>query len=386
MSSSYLTVSAGTISMKTVTRRGASGPIATPCHGCDLNNRSSAGGLDIRHDYIAGLRQPRGSASERMGGMTSAAGRRVHVLAASAGVESVEELVPALHAAGSLVSEHVLAPAALAATEDPERLRAELALVAAAVRAAEADGGTLLLADERGALAVPERMRMLLDEQQLGWDEAWARTGASLVARFAVPRSEPSRPFWTVAFLETEQPRLLEILFEINRRHLDAVEAAWPGDVGRRRRLSLFRESAPAAAAPRPARPRRVRSQLSSRRPGKARPARSSPTSRCCAARPSTRGRTAVFARRFVVDANPPLAELLSETLVGSWASDAWRFEELETLAFDAPFRAAFRAARRANRERLGAPAALGRRRRARSRLARGRAARRLRRRTSGRC
>ncbi len=285
--------------------------------------------------------------------MTST-GRRVHVLAASAGVESLEELAPALRAAGSLVTEHVLAPSWVGATEDPVRLRAELTLVTSAVRAAEADGGTLLLADERGAIAIPERMRILLDEQGLGWDEAWARTGASLVARYGSPRSEPSRPYWTVAHLEREVPRLLEILYEINRRHLDAVEAAWPGDGGRRRRLSLFRESAP----------RRLRlGQLAIVACGRAMIATpwDGPAGEILSDFGVLRGAalaggsTAVFARRFVVDANPKLAELLAQTLGSSWASDPQRFAELETLAFDPAFRTALRAVRRANRERLGA-------------------------------
>src|SRR5262245_29385420 len=282
------------------------------------------------------------------------AGRKVHLVAASAGVEALPELVPALRAGGSEVTEHVLAPSWVGATEDPVRLRAELTLATSAVRAAEADGGTLLLADERGAIAISELMRILLDERQLGWDEAWARAGASLVARYGSPRSEPSRPYWTIAHLEREQPRLLEILYEINRRHLDAVEAAWPGDGGRRRRLSLFRESTP----------RRLRlGQLAIVACGRTTIAApwDGPAGEILADFGVLRGTalandsTAVFARRFVVDGNPELAGLLEQKLGSSWASDPKRFAELETLAFEPGFRTAFRAVRRANRERLGA-------------------------------
>jgi starch phosphorylase len=280
--------------------------------------------------------------------------RKVHLLAASAGVEALPELVPALRAAGSEVTEHVLAPSWVGATEDPVRLRAELTLATSAARAAEADGGTLLLADERGAIAIPEWMRILLDEQHVGWDEAWARTGASLVARYGSPRSEPSRPYWTIAHLEREQPRLLEILYEINRRHLDAVEAAWPGDGARRRRLSLFRESTP----------RRLRlGQLAIVACGRTTIAApwDGPAGEILAEFGVLRGAaladdsTAVFARRFVVDANPGLAELLARKLGSAWATDPARFAQLETLAFEAAFRSDFRAVRRANRERLGA-------------------------------
>jgi glycogen phosphorylase len=284
--------------------------------------------------------------------MTSAGTRTVHVLAANAGFESLAELVPALRAGGHVVVEHVLAPTPRDATLDPERLREELALAAGALRDAQADGATLLLADERGAIAVAEGLRVLLDEQKLGWDEAWSRSAALLEARFASPRSEPSRPFWSVPYLEREHPRLLEILFEINRRHLDAVEAAWPGDGGRRRRLSLFRESEP----------RRLRlGQLALVACGRALVAApwDGPAGEILADFSVLRGEalgsgpTAVYARRFVVEANAGLAELLEDRLGPSWASEPPRFAELETLAFDPPFRAAFGAMRRANRARL---------------------------------
>ena len=284
--------------------------------------------------------------------MTSAAGRKLHVVAAGRGVETAAELAPALTAGGSQVSEHLLPPVPQDAWDDPARLRAELELVRGALAAAEADASPLLLADERGAIAIPERMRVLLDDRHLGWDEAWATTSASLAARFAAPASEPSCPYWTVAFLESEQPRLLEILYEINRRHLDAVESAWPGDSGRRRRLSLFRESEP----------RRLRlGQLALVGCSRAllAPPWEGPAAEILADFSVLRGAalgssaTPVYARRFVVDANPRLAELLAEWLSASWASDPRRFQELETLAFDAPFRSAFRAVRRANRERL---------------------------------
>ncbi len=284
--------------------------------------------------------------------MPSAGTRAVHVLAANAGFESLAELVPALRAGGVVVVEHVLAPTPLDAVEDPSRLREEFALAAGALRDAEADGATLLLADERGSIAVAERMRVLLDEQQLAWDEAWSRTTALIAARFASPRSEPSRPFWSVPYLEREHPRLLEILYEINRRHLEAVEAAWPGDGGRRRRLSLIRESEP----------RRLRlGQLALVACGRVLVAVpwDGPAGEILADFEVLRGAalapgaTPVYARRFLVEANPSLAELLEQRLGPSWASDPQRFEELETLAFDPPFRAAFGVARRANRLRL---------------------------------
>jgi glycogen phosphorylase len=278
--------------------------------------------------------------------------RDVHVVAAEAGFDRVDELLPALRAAGHPAHAHVAPP--VAGTAGQGRLREELLLAKEAVRAALCDGGTLLLADERGALAVPEMLRALLDEQGLGWDEAWERTRAATACRFGSPKTEPRRPFWHVAFLEAEEPRLLEILFEINRRHLDEVEARWPGDDERRRRLSLFREGEGRRLRPGPL------AIVGSSRADVATPWEG-PAAETLADLAVLRGKalrarpTPVFARRWLAEGNPALAGLLRLTLGDGWDADPSAFERLESLAFDPAFRGAFRAARRASRERLAA-------------------------------
>ena len=278
----------------------------------------------------------------------------VHVLAAEAGSERAIELALALRADGRTVREHVLPPAVASGAADAERLRQEVALVEGAVAAGLADGGTLLLSDERVALAVPEAMRVLLDERGLGWDEAWARTRSATVCRFGSPKSEPRRPFWLVSFLEHERPRLLDLLYEINRRHLDEVEARWPGDEARRRRLSLVREGEARRLRPGPL------AVVGSAHADVATPWEG-PAAETLADLAVLRGKalrsrpTPVFARRWLAEGNPVLVELLALTLGERWADDPAAFGRLETLAFDPAFRGAFRAVRRTNRERLGA-------------------------------
>jgi starch phosphorylase len=279
--------------------------------------------------------------------------RALHVVAMEAGSERAGELVPAARRAGRRVHAHVLR-APLAGEPDADRLREERRLVRTAVRAALEDGGVLLLADERGALAIPEAMRVLLDERGLGWDEAWARVGDATIARFGCPKSEPARPFWTAPFLETEDSRLLEIVYEINRRHLDVVEARWPGDADRRRRLSLFREGDPKRLRPGPM------AIVAARRTDVATPW-DGPAgeiladlavlySRTLHVRP-----TPVFARAWLHDANPDLGRLLTDTLGSGWTRDPSAFARLEGLAFDAGFRARFYDLRRTCRDRLAA-------------------------------
>ena len=280
--------------------------------------------------------------------------RPVHVLAAEAGSERAAELTLALRAGGHAVLEHVLPPTVAPEVADAERLGREVALAVEAVREAMADGGTLLLADERAALAIPEMLRVLLDGRGLGWDEAWAAVRSATVCRFGSPKSEPRRPFWLVSFLEKQEPRLLELLFEINRRHLEEVAARWPGDGERRRRLSLFREGEGRRLRP------GTLAVIGSARADVATPW-DGPAAETLADLAVLRGKalrtrpTPVYARRWLAEGNPALAELLALTLGESWAADPAALGRLEALAFDPAFRGAFRAVRRANRERLSA-------------------------------
>ncbi len=281
-------------------------------------------------------------------------GRTVHLLAFEPGSDRAREMAPALRAAGHTTH---LAPAPAVASGDgreAERLRGEMRTVAAVVRQALADGGALLLADERGALCAPEMMRVLLDERGLDWEEAWSRVRAATFARLAAPKNLASRPVWTTSFLEAEQPRLLQIVYEINRRHLEEVEKRWPGDLERRRRLSLFREGEA----------KRLRSGLlavlASCRADVATPWEG-PIGETLADLSLLLGRalhgrpTPVFGRDWLVEGNPALAALLGESLGSGWEADRERLERLETLAFEPSFRAAFRDVRRRNRQRLSA-------------------------------
>jgi starch phosphorylase len=286
--------------------------------------------------------------------------RPAHVLAAEAGSDRVIELLALAHSSDRHARAHRLPRGSSAREAGPaDRLRQELAHVGEAVREVLDDDGTLLLADERAALAVPEMMRVLLDERGMGWDEAWHRVQATISARLGVPDDERG-PFWPIATLEEVSPRILELLYEVNRRHLEAAEAIHPGDAAHRRRVSLFREDAPrrlclgtlalvgagrAEVAPpwRAAQPRL--SDLRELRDGDVVP------------RP-----TPMSGRRWLVEPSPSLAAALTLALGDGWAEDPRRLERLESLAFEAAFRGAFRAARRAARERLGAhlEAALG--------------------------
>src|SRR5437773_7705899 len=97
------------------------------------------------------------------------------------------------------------------------------------------------LNDTHPALAVPELMRILLDDAHLGWDQAWDLTQRTLAYTNHTLLPEALEK-WPLAWFELLLPRHLEIILEINRRLLDAVRARFPGDEGRVARVSLVEE------------------------------------------------------------------------------------------------------------------------------------------------
>ncbi len=84
-------------------------------------------------------------------------------------------------------------------------------------------------------------MRILLDEAHLGWDQAWDLTQRTLAYTNHTLLPEALEK-WPVAWFEILLPRHLEIIYEINRRLLDAVRTRFPGDEGRVARVSLIEE------------------------------------------------------------------------------------------------------------------------------------------------
>ena len=83
------------------------------------------------------------------------------------------------------------------------------------------------LNDTHPSMAVPELMRILLDEAHLGWDQAWELTRKVLAYTNHTLLPEALEK-WPVQWFQDMLPRHLEIIFEINRRLLDDVRSALP--------------------------------------------------------------------------------------------------------------------------------------------------------------
>ncbi|MFH1114346.1 MAG: glycogen/starch/alpha-glucan phosphorylase [Pseudomonadota bacterium] len=98
------------------------------------------------------------------------------------------------------------------------------------------------LNDTHPALAVPELMRLLIDEHGTEWDEAWEVTQKTFgyTNHTLLPEALEK---WTLPLFRSLFPRHVEIIFEINHRFLEKVRAQYPGDGDRAARMSLIDEA-----------------------------------------------------------------------------------------------------------------------------------------------
>src|SRR6266849_6678941 len=94
------------------------------------------------------------------------------------------------------------------------------------------DKVAIQLNDTHPALAVPELMRILLDDAHLAWDEAWDLTQRTLAYTNHTLLPEALEK-WPLEWFERFVPRYVEIINEINYRHLDQARARFAGDEGR---------------------------------------------------------------------------------------------------------------------------------------------------------
>jgi starch phosphorylase len=103
------------------------------------------------------------------------------------------------------------------------------------------DKAVIQLNDTHPVVAIPELMRVLLDEYRLGWDEAWNITNRSFAYTCHTLMPEALEK-WPVSLFERLLPRHLEIIYEINQRFLHEVRTRFPHDEDRVRRMSLIEE------------------------------------------------------------------------------------------------------------------------------------------------
>ena len=209
------------------------------------------------------------------------------------------------------------------------------------------------LNDTHPVLAVPELMRLLVDEYNVGWEEAWAQT-QKVFSYTNHTLMHEALETWPVEMLGRVLPRHLQIIFDINARFLGEVAAEVGQDTDLMRRLSLVDESGE----------RRVRMAYLA--------VLASHSVNGVSALHSELMKQSIFAdfarlfpdrfnnktngvtpRRWLAQANPPLAALLDKRIGRGWRRDLSQLEALKPMAEQPTFVRAFRHAKRENKLRL---------------------------------
>jgi len=211
------------------------------------------------------------------------------------------------------------------------------------------------LNDTHPAMTVVELMRVLIDENDLDWDRAWELTQATLgfTNHTLLPEALEK---WSVPLFERVLPRHLQLVYEINNKFLQKVHSLWPGDNAKLQRMSIIEDgeqkqvrmghlaivgshSVNGVAA--------LHSEL----------VKKSLVPDFYEMWPErfNNKTNGVTQRRWLLKANPGLADLITEHIGDGWITNLDHLRQLEPHAEDESFQRAFKAVKSANKYSLTA-------------------------------
>ena len=215
------------------------------------------------------------------------------------------------------------------------------------------DAVAIQLNETHPSLAIAEMMRLLVDIHDMEWERAHGimRRVFSYTNHTLLPEALET---WPVSLFERLLPRHLAIIYQINRNFLDEVSARCPGDIERRRRMSIIDED----------QGRRVRmahlAVVGSRRVNGVAKLHSSLMRETIFAdfaalwpERFTNVTNGIAVRRWLKQSNPGLSALLTERLGHAWENDLEELDRLGDAADEPEFRARFRQIKLANKQRL---------------------------------
>ncbi len=211
---------------------------------------------------------------------------------------------------------------------------------------------SIQLNDTHPALAIPELLRIVMDEHRLAWPKAWKIVQATFAYTNHTLLPEALER-WPVSFFERLLPRHLELIYEINARFLDQVRKRYYGELDRVRRMSIVEENPKmirmahlavvgsysvngVAELHTELLKTRVLKDFAEMFPEKF--------------NNKTNG---VTPRRWIKGSNPGLSALLTESIGSGWETDLDKLEGLEDFVDDREFRKRFRKIKQENKARL---------------------------------
>ena len=219
-----------------------------------------------------------------------------------------------------------------------------------------ADKVAVQLNDTHPAISIVELMRLLIDEENMAWEAAWAITSRTFAYTNHTLLPEALEK-WSVGLFEKVLPRHLQLIYNINDRLLQVVEAHWPGDNEKKRVCSLIEENGHkqvrmanlsvagshtvngVAALHTALLKKDLFSEFDALYPGKF--------------QNKTNG---ITPRRWLLKSNPRLSTLITRKLGSlAWARDLDLLRGLEQFAGDAAFQREFMTIKRANKADLAA-------------------------------
>ena len=209
------------------------------------------------------------------------------------------------------------------------------------------------LNDTHPVIAVPELMRILMDDCRLDFDEAWNITSRcfNYTCHTLLPEALET---WPVDLMWKLLPRHMEIIDQINANFCTMIREQFPGDEMRVRRMSIISDY--------PSRAVRM-AHLAALASGKingvaelhSQLLRDKVLPDFAEIWPEkfTNVTNGVTPRRFIRLANPKLSDLITDSIGVGWLTDLERLRELEPFAEDEDFREAYRAIKQSNKARF---------------------------------
>lgn len=188
------------------------------------------------------------------------------------------------------------------------------------------------------AIAIPELMRILIDEHMLNWDESWriCRRTFAYTNHTVMPEALET---WPLDMMSKVLPRHVSIIFEINRRFMEEVKSRFPGDEDRLKRMSIIEDCEHpqvrmawlavlgsftvngVSALHGELIKKNIFQDFVEMFPGR-----------------FTSVTNGITPRRWLKQCNPGLSDLITEKIGPEWVTDLSKLKKLEPLADDAEF------------------------------------------------